>query len=75
MAVDTRDKRFSMIGFMADTPWIMANPDGTIGAGDRAMLLNLYAGISLSEDTDLMIDVELSDAATSIVVLTDASRG
>lgn len=45
MAVDTRDKRFSMINFLADVPWALPNPDGTIGTADRAILLNLYAGI------------------------------
>ena len=49
MAIDSRNKRFSMINFLADLPWALPNPDGTIGATDRAMLLNLYAGISLGE--------------------------
>jgi hypothetical protein len=35
-------------------PQMMANPDGTIGDADRAMLTNLYHGISL---TDTVIEV------------------
>lgn len=49
MAIDTRNKRFSMINFLADVPWALPNPDGAISAADRAMLLNLYVGISLGE--------------------------
>lgn len=48
MAVDTRDRRFSMIGIAMPVPSMLPNPDGTIGTQDRAMLLWLYAGIALS---------------------------
>ena len=47
MAVDTRDKRMSMIGLGSPVPSVLPNPDGAIGAADRAQLLWLYSGISL----------------------------
>jgi hypothetical protein len=48
MAVDTRDKRFSFLGFHLPQDWMMANPDGTIAKPDRAQLLRLYPGIALA---------------------------
>jgi hypothetical protein len=48
MAVDTRDKRFSILGLASDTVREQQNPTGTIGAPARAMLLFLYAGIALA---------------------------
>ena len=47
MAVDTRDKRFSMMGLANVNPSMMANPDASIDDPDRAMLLFLYHGIVL----------------------------
>ena len=47
MAVDTRDKRFSMMGLANVNPSMMANPDASIDDPDRAMLLFLYHGITL----------------------------
>lgn len=51
MSVDTRDKRFSMIGF--GTPWRrqMQNPIGSIDAPARAELLCLYYGITPAKVT------------------------
>ncbi len=46
--VDTRDKRFSLIGLTAPTVREQQNPTGTIGAPARAMLLFLYSGIALA---------------------------
>lgn len=48
MAVDTRDKRFSIM--QLNQSWrdvFMANPDNTIDTQDRAQLLWLYQGIAL----------------------------
>lgn len=47
MAVDSRDKRFSMIGLLQPVPSIFPNPDGTIGTQDRAQYDLLYHGIAL----------------------------
>ena len=47
MAVDTRDKRFSMMGLGSPVPRVLPNPDGTIGDQDRAMFIYLYHGIAL----------------------------
>jgi hypothetical protein len=46
MAVDTRDKRASMIGLRSATPRLLPNPSGTIGAPARLHLLFLYSGIA-----------------------------
>ena len=48
MAIDTRDRRFSMVGLGSPTPRIFPNPDGTIGVFDRAMHLYLYHGLDLT---------------------------
>jgi hypothetical protein len=45
MSLDTRDKRFSMIGIGQATVRFMQNPTGTIGQIAKAMLEYLYAGI------------------------------
>jgi len=42
MAVDTRDKRMSLIGLALPVPRVLPNPDNSITAPDRAMLLFLY---------------------------------
>jgi hypothetical protein len=42
MAVDTRNKRFSLIGLGLPAPRILPGPSGAITAADRAMLLFLY---------------------------------
>lgn len=49
MAVDTREKRFSMLNF-GDGSHIHATfeADGTVNADDRAHLLDLYSGLSLT---------------------------
>ncbi|MEE4302439.1 MAG: hypothetical protein V2J24_23570 [Pseudomonadales bacterium] len=44
MAVDTRDRRFSMMGLGADGE--IPAPDGTIATADRVMLATLYPGIT-----------------------------
>lgn len=46
MAVDTANKRYSLIGFGQVTPRLLPVPDGTLDAADRALLLGLYAGIT-----------------------------
>lgn len=50
MAVDTRDKRLSMVGLDAEQSEEQ-NPSGTVGAAARAMLLGLYAGLSAASTT------------------------
>jgi len=51
MAVTTRDKRMSLIGFGVPIPTVLPNPDGTIGTLDRFMFEWLYAGITLEGGT------------------------
>lgn len=47
MAVDTRDKRMSMLGLARASVRLFKNPTGTIAAVARAMFEFLYAGIGL----------------------------
>lgn len=47
MAVDTRDKRFSLMNWDGGFAQVLANPTGTIGVFPRSVLLDLYAGISI----------------------------
>ena len=42
MAVDTRNKRMSLIGLCSPVPAMLPDPDGTIAAVDRFMFLWLY---------------------------------
>jgi len=51
MAVDTANKRFSMmtLGRPGQPPLFV--PDGSIGQGDRQALLGLYSGIAAEEPT------------------------
>lgn len=44
MAVDTRDKRFSMIGLGDERAGLMQTPNASLDAGARRMLLSLYQG-------------------------------
>lgn len=48
MAVDSRQKRMSMIEFGAGHSWrTLFEADGSVDADDRAHLLGLYSGIAL----------------------------
>lgn len=46
MAVDSKDKRLSMLNF-GDGGVLLPDSDGSIDVEDRAFLLGLYVGISL----------------------------
>lgn len=47
MAVDTRNKRFSLLAFGKPLPYVMPNPDGSFAnANDRAQLVYLYHGLT-----------------------------
>ncbi len=49
MAVDTLEKRFSMLNFGGTgTIHLLFEDDGAVDADDRAHLLDLYSGIALS---------------------------
>lgn len=56
MAVDSRNKRFSMLGLALAFISVFPNPDGTLVAADRAQYLWLYPGISLSVVAELAAD-------------------
>jgi len=46
MAVDSRNKRFSLIGFGIPVPSIFPDPDGDLSVYDMTQYLWLYAGLS-----------------------------
>jgi hypothetical protein len=45
MAIDTRDKRMSMIGLASPFVRRLKSPSGSVDATARAMLLFLYSGL------------------------------
>lgn len=50
MAIDSRNKRGSAIGVNPASP-VLPNPDGGIGAGDRAQTAHIYSGLFAPSDT------------------------
>ena len=48
MAIDSKAKRFSMMGLGSPSSRTLPPPDGSINAADRAHFLGLYSGIALS---------------------------
>lgn len=46
MAVDTRNKRASILGFVLASAIVFPNPDGTIDGPDRQQIAYSYSGIS-----------------------------
>ena len=55
MAVDTRDKRFSIMGLGQPTPSVLPLPDGAIDTSDRSFFIFLYSGIALGAGSLLTI--------------------
>ena len=52
MAVDTAEKRYSMLNFGDGTNiHLLPEPDGSIDLDDRQHLLDCYSGIEFSEIT------------------------
>lgn len=46
MAVDTREKRFSVMNMGLPIPFNLFEADGSVDSDDRAHLLDLYSGIA-----------------------------
>ncbi len=58
MAVDTLEKRFSMLNFGGTgTIHLLFEDDGAVDADDRAHLLDLYSGIALGSPVVVVTDV------------------
>ena len=62
MAVDSSEKRFSMIGF-SESINLHVEPQGSVGITSRATLMDLYSGIALNNPS----------AATSSLLLFNRS--
>ena len=54
MAVDTREKRFSLIGYGLPFRLTLPVADGSFDVGDRLHLLGLYAGIVPATVNDVL---------------------
>ena len=48
MAIDTRDKRLSVIGYGLSIGSPLPTPDGTVAAAERRSLGELYSGVSIA---------------------------
>lgn len=55
MAVDSRDKRFSMMGLLQPVPSVLPNPDGTIGLPDQNQYAFMYHGIDLDPLAPILV--------------------
>lgn len=75
MAVDTRDKRMSMLGLARATVRLFKNPTGTIAAVARAMFEFLYAGITLGPPTASTPRVLAYQASRATTISRVAARG
>lgn len=49
MAIDTREKRFSMMDFGDGNIGVLHEPDGSVDLDDRQHLLGCYSGIAFAE--------------------------
>lgn len=65
MAVDSRDKRFSLMGLTLPAPCVFPDPDGALGYADRMQFIFLYASrTSFQLNIGVFIDdVDVSDKA------------
>ena len=56
MAVDTREKRFSMLNFGdGNNLHALFEADGSVDADDRAHMLDLYSGIALNNPSPVVV--------------------
>lgn len=70
MAIDTAEKRFSMMGFASPIRKYIV-PDGAVDADARSTFLNLYSGITLTASISPW--TEQADETTSWSVQADSS--
>lgn len=49
MAVDTKDKRFSMLNLGRGSSRLLMDPDGTVDDPDKQHLVGLYSGIAFDD--------------------------
>lgn len=79
MAVDTREKRFSMLNF-GDGNHLYATfeADGAVDLDDRQHLLDCYSGIAFAAPTAVVeaitLTLELSETVTSTVQLSEKTE-
>ena len=49
MAVDTKNKRFTIMGLHQPVPLLLPDPDGAVSAVDRLQYLGVYASYLVSQ--------------------------
>lgn len=59
MAIDTRDKRASVIGFSRPSGMTLPNPDGGLNQGDRQQVAYSYRGIAAAAPGGATIAAQL----------------
>lgn len=52
MAIDSRNKRMSLLGMGSPIPTVLTNADGAVETADRAMFLWLYYGLALASPSE-----------------------
>ena len=67
MAIDTRQKRFSMLSLNQVPAPALFEADGTVDADDRAHLLRLYSGITLAAIVDIWTEIPAASGVWSEV--------
>lgn len=59
MAIDTRDKRASVVSFSRPSGLVMPNPDGGLDQGDRQQTAFTYRGIAAAAPGGTTITAQL----------------
>ena len=75
MAVDTRDKRFSMMGLLQPVPSILPNPDGTIDSNDMYQYIFLYHGITIDPLAPVLVSRWFERSKNKRIGLNSLVRG
>jgi len=70
MAVDTKNKRMSVIGLALPVPSMLPDSDGTIGVSDRLHLLWLYSGIAATTPAKFIVSATVKIRALASMALT-----
>lgn len=73
MAIDTRNKRASVLGWGLAALVALPLPDGAIGAADRAHVRGLYAGIDIGSSVPEPAVIRIAAVAGTQAALDDVA--
>lgn len=73
MAVDTRNKRFSLLGLAVPILLVLPAPDAAINQADRQQLAYCYAGIAADSPVVVENDVVNAECAFARTVTCEAT--